>query len=114
MLDGKDREAKEDKSRGIDHDSVAGPISFEGGEGGMSFDSHHGQDSVARARYSFQGEVRCAWDTLPLRIGLTFLFPQHVGELSVSAGEDLVILEASDANWFVPPSFLPSRSPSPS
>ena len=35
------------------------------------------------------------------RVGLTTLSVQHVGELSVSAGEDLVILEASDANWYL-------------
>lgn len=39
-------------------------------------------DSAARVRYSFTGE--------------------HPGELTVGSGEDLVILEASDPNWFVP------------
>ncbi|KAK4702801.1 hypothetical protein P7C70_g3422, partial [Phenoliferia sp. Uapishka_3] len=88
MLDGKGntKEAQEEK-RIRDHDSIAGPVSFDGegeGEGGaMSWDSHGGPETggVARARYSFTGE--------------------HVGELSVSAGEDLVILEASDANWYL-------------
>lgn len=38
-------------------------------------------DSAARARFSFVGE--------------------HPGELSIKAGEDLLVLEASDVNWYV-------------
>lgn len=43
--------------------------------GGQQFDG----DSAARARFSFVGE--------------------HPGELSIKAGEDLLVLEASDVNW---------------
>ncbi|KAK4051361.1 hypothetical protein OIV83_002845 [Microbotryomycetes sp. JL201] len=61
-----------------------------GDEGDLSYDSHgdiseprhfEGEDSNARARYSFSAE--------------------HPGELSVKAGEDLIILEGSDPEWFL-------------
>ncbi|KAL8292370.1 hypothetical protein RQP46_001836 [Phenoliferia psychrophenolica] len=72
-----------DEKRGppADHDSIAGPMSFDGATSWDDGDAGPETGGVARARYSFHGE--------------------HVGELSVSAGEDLVILEASDANWYL-------------
>jgi len=73
----------------VDHDSIAGPVGFAGGEGEgesdgddvVSYESHQFGDAVARTRYSFEAE--------------------HPGELSVRAGEDLVILEGSDPNWWL-------------
>ena len=85
MLDSKSGGEKGEKRAGdhMDHDSIAGPLSYDGAtswdDDGFSGGPETG--GVARARYSFHGE--------------------HVGELSVSAGEDLVILEASDANWYL-------------
>lgn len=74
LLDSKGE--KGTKSReATDHDSVAGPLSF---DGGLSYDSHHyEEDSAARVRYSFTAE--------------------QDAELSVSAGEDLTILEVRTA-----------------
>ncbi len=73
----------------LDHDSIAGPAGYgagaaEGADGDdevLSYDSHQFGDAVARTRYSFEAE--------------------HPGELTVRAGEDLVILEGSDPNWFL-------------
>lgn len=56
-------------------ESEGTPVTFDGGANYENPDI----DSKSRARYSFVAE--------------------HPGELNVSAGEDLVILEASDANW---------------
>lgn len=47
----------------------------------MSYDEYPEIDTAVRARFSFTAETP--------------------GELSVSAGEDLVILEASDPNWWL-------------
>ncbi|KAM0748462.1 hypothetical protein T439DRAFT_303994 [Meredithblackwellia eburnea MCA 4105] len=79
MLEGKGNKEKEQERLGaVDHDSIAGPMSF---DADSEEDGQLQSDAIARARYSFQGE--------------------HVGELSVTAGEDLVVLEASDANWYL-------------
>lgn len=70
-------DSKGEKSRkGVDHDSIAGPLSF---DGGLSYESHGIDDTITRARYSFHAE--------------------HAGELSVSAGTDVTILDSSDSNW---------------
>jgi hypothetical protein len=64
-----------------DHDSITGgPMDYDGAA--MSYGSDYGDDgepSTALARYSFSAE--------------------HPGELSVSANEQLSILEATDPNW---------------
>lgn len=76
LLDGKSKTNEKsgviplEKSRSFDTTDGAA-LSFEGDNPEV--------DSTARARYSFTGE--------------------HPGELSVRAGEDLVILETSDLNW---------------
>ncbi|SCV69677.1 BQ2448_1071 [Microbotryum intermedium] len=69
--------------------SSGGGVEALAGAGALSYDSHGydegdeplGADSTARARYSFTAE--------------------HPGELSVSAGEDLTVLENGDPNWFL-------------
>lgn len=71
LLDGKGEKR-------VDPDSVATPLSFDGAN---SYDQHFSGDAAARARFSFTGE--------------------HPGELSVRAGEDVTILDASDSNWLV-------------
>ncbi|KAM0789265.1 hypothetical protein ACM66B_000107 [Microbotryomycetes sp. NB124-2] len=82
--------SRRDSDRGSTHDG-----SEYGDEGNLSYDSHgeagstggdqryfeEDEPSNARARYSFSAE--------------------HPGELSVKAGEDLVILEGSDPEWFL-------------
>lgn len=98
LLDGKGEKGTKGGREPTDHDSVAGPLSF---DGGLSYDEHHyDEDSAARVRYSFTAE--------------------QDAELTVSAGEDLTILEvrisglslfnsvllivlplqSNDANWF--------------
>ncbi|KDE04470.1 hypothetical protein MVLG_05118 [Microbotryum lychnidis-dioicae p1A1 Lamole] len=72
-----------------DDESLRGGMAAVGGAGALSYDSHGYDetdepleaDSTARARYSFTAE--------------------HPGELSVSAGEDLTVLENGDPNWFL-------------
>lgn len=65
---------KKEKSR-HDQDLVTSPTSF------GTYDENPEPDSAVRARYSFTAE--------------------NSGELSVSAGEDLIVLEASDPNWWL-------------
>ncbi|GAA6002971.1 hypothetical protein JCM10207_001925 [Rhodosporidiobolus poonsookiae] len=69
--------------RDVDHDSIAGPLSFDG-VGVGSYGSEYGDDeqpSTALARYSFHAE--------------------HPGELTISANENLTVLESSDPNWWM-------------
>ncbi|GAA5934785.1 Rax2p [Sporobolomyces koalae] len=71
--------------KGLQHDRdsiTGGPTSFDGAA--MSYGSDYGDDgepSTALARYSFSAE--------------------HPGELSISANEQLSILEATDPNWWM-------------
>lgn len=57
MLDGKDTK---DEKRGPapDHDSIAGPLSFDGATSWDDENNGPETGGVARARYSFEGEVR--------------------------------------------------------
>ncbi|KAK4057194.1 hypothetical protein OIO90_001689 [Microbotryomycetes sp. JL221] len=69
-------EYDDDEQGEASYDSHNHPVS---NSGGANFGE--GEESNARARYSFSAE--------------------HPGELSVKAGEDLIILEGSDPEWFL-------------
>ncbi|GAA5977101.1 hypothetical protein JCM5350_003219 [Sporobolomyces pararoseus] len=73
---------KGEKGMHHDHDSLNGGMDYDGAA--MSYGSDYGDDgepSTALARYSFSAE--------------------HPGELSISANEQLSILEATDPNWWM-------------
>lgn len=60
------------------HMAAASPASFDAPE--SVDDQGYEPDQTARVRFSFQAE--------------------HPGELTVSSGDDIMILEATDANWY--------------
>ncbi|GAA6032659.1 hypothetical protein JCM8097_004866 [Rhodosporidiobolus ruineniae] len=72
-------------AHGGDNDSLhGGSLSFENGAGAMGYGSDYGDDeqpSTTLARYSFHAE--------------------HPGELTMSSGEKLSVLESTDPNWWM-------------